>query len=80
MTWIDVCPAEEIEHEDVIRFDHGTQTFAVGGANASNFSDWFAAGVDGFGIGSALYKPGASVDEITSRATEIVAAYDAGIA
>lgn len=58
----------------------GTQTFAVGGANASNFSDWFAAGVDGFGIGSALYKPGASVDEITSRATEIVAAYDAGIA
>ena len=58
----------------------GTQTFAVGGANASNFSDWFAAGVDGFGIGSALYKPGASVDEIKSRATEIVAAYDAGIA
>lgn len=57
-----------------------TQTFAVGGANASNFSDWFAAGVDGFGIGSALYKPGASVDEIKSRATEIVAAYDAGIA
>jgi 2-dehydro-3-deoxyphosphogalactonate aldolase len=58
----------------------GTQTFAVGGANASNFSDWFAAGVDGFGIGSALYKPGASVDEIKSRATEIVAAYDAVIA
>ncbi len=57
-----------------------TQTFAVGGANAANFSDWFAAGVDGFGIGSALYKPGASVDEIKSRATEIVAAYDAGIA
>jgi 2-dehydro-3-deoxyphosphogalactonate aldolase len=56
----------------------GTQTFAVGGASAANFADWFAAGVDGFGIGSALYKPGASVDEIKARAKDIVAAYDAG--
>lgn len=56
----------------------GTQTFAVGGASAANFADWFAAGVDGFGIGSALYKPGASVDDITARAKDIVAAYDAG--
>ncbi len=56
----------------------GTQTFAVGGASAANFADWFAAGVDGFGIGSALYKPGASVDDIKARAKDIVAAYDAG--
>jgi 2-dehydro-3-deoxyphosphogalactonate aldolase len=56
----------------------GTQTFAVGGASSSNFADWFAAGVDGFGIGSALYKPGASVDDIKARAKDIVAAYDAG--
>jgi 3-phenylpropionate/trans-cinnamate dioxygenase ferredoxin component len=27
--WIPVCPLEDIEHEDVIRFDHGTRTFAV---------------------------------------------------
>jgi 2-dehydro-3-deoxyphosphogalactonate aldolase len=56
----------------------GTQTFAVGGASPANFADWFAAGVDGFGIGSALYKPGASVDDIKARAKDIVAAYDAG--
>ena len=56
----------------------GTQTYAVGGASASNFAEWFAAGVDGFGIGSALYKPGASVDDIKARAKDIVAAYDAG--
>ena len=56
----------------------GTQTFAVGGASSSNFADWFAAGVDGFGIGSALYKPGGSVDDIKARAKDIVAAYDAG--
>ncbi|OSQ49345.1 2-dehydro-3-deoxy-6-phosphogalactonate aldolase [Marivita geojedonensis] len=55
----------------------GTETFAVGGAGPSNFADWRAAGVNGFGIGSALYKPGASVAEIKTRAAEIVAAYDA---
>lgn len=55
----------------------GTETYAVGGAGPSNFADWRAAGVDGFGIGSALYKPGASVAEIKTRAAEIVAAYDA---
>jgi 3-phenylpropionate/trans-cinnamate dioxygenase ferredoxin component len=27
--WVDVCDAEEIELEDVIRFDHGDRTFAV---------------------------------------------------
>lgn len=27
--WIDVCAEEEIELEDVIRFDHGGRTFAV---------------------------------------------------
>jgi 2-dehydro-3-deoxyphosphogalactonate aldolase len=56
----------------------GTQTYAVGGASAANFADWFAAGVDGFGIGSALYKPGTKVDDIKARAKDIVAAYDAG--
>ena len=55
----------------------GTETYAVGGAGPSNFADWRAAGVDGFGIGSALYKPGASVAEIKTRAAESVAAYDA---
>ncbi|WP_439524786.1 2-dehydro-3-deoxy-6-phosphogalactonate aldolase [Marivita sp.] len=57
----------------------GTQIYAVGGASADNFAEWFAAGVDGFGIGSALYKPGFTVDDITARATEIVAAYDEGL-
>jgi len=53
-----------------------TQVYAVGGAGPENFSDWFAASADGFGIGSALYKPGMSTADITARATDIVAAYD----
>ncbi|MEM7222592.1 MAG: MocE family 2Fe-2S type ferredoxin [Pseudomonadota bacterium] len=27
--WIKVCAAEEIDEEDVIRFDHGGRTYAV---------------------------------------------------
>jgi 3-phenylpropionate/trans-cinnamate dioxygenase ferredoxin component len=27
--WVEVCDADEIEEEDVIRFDHGGRTFAV---------------------------------------------------
>lgn len=54
----------------------GTQVYAVGGAGADNFADWMAASADGFGIGSALYKPGLSVAEVTARARDMVAAYD----
>ncbi|MEM7318006.1 MAG: 2-dehydro-3-deoxy-6-phosphogalactonate aldolase [Pseudomonadota bacterium] len=54
----------------------GTQVYAVGGAGPENFADWFAAGADGFGIGSALYKPGMDVAQVTDRARLIVEAYD----
>ena len=27
--WIDACAADDIDQEDVIRFDHGGQTFAI---------------------------------------------------
>ncbi|PQO23838.1 Rieske family ferredoxin [Rhodobacteraceae bacterium WD3A24] len=27
--WIDACAADDIEQEDVIRFDHGERTFAI---------------------------------------------------
>lgn len=53
-----------------------TATFAVGGAGPSNFAEWAAAGVTGFGIGSAIYKPGATPKEVRSNANAIVSAYD----
>ena len=51
--------------------------YAVGGAGPANFADWARAGANGFGIGTALYTPGLTADEIHARATQIVAAYDA---
>ena len=29
MAWIDACAADDIEEEDVIRWDHGAHTFAI---------------------------------------------------
>ena len=54
----------------------GTQVYAVGGAGPENFDQWIKASADGFGIGSALYKPGVSVAEVSDHAQQIVAAYD----
>ncbi|MEL6588226.1 MAG: 2-dehydro-3-deoxy-6-phosphogalactonate aldolase [Pseudomonadota bacterium] len=57
----------------------GTQVYAVGGAGPENFAEWIAASADGFGIGSALYKPGMSAAEIGARAADLVAAYKAAL-
>jgi 2-dehydro-3-deoxyphosphogalactonate aldolase len=54
----------------------GAPVFAVGGAGPENFAEWIKASADGFGLGSALYKPGMSADDVGARARDIVAAYD----
>jgi len=57
----------------------GTKVYAVGGAGPENFGDWIKASADGFGIGSALYKPGLTATEVGKRAQDIVAAYKAAL-
>jgi 2-dehydro-3-deoxyphosphogalactonate aldolase len=54
-----------------------TRLYAVGGVAAANLAEWIAAGVDGFGVGGALYRAGRSVSEVSKIARELVAAYDA---
>jgi len=51
-----------------------TQVYMVGGVGPANFAELIEAGASGFGIGSALYKPGVSPEEISKRAQTLVAA------
>ena len=51
-------------------------TYAVGGVEPSNFADWLASGVTGFGIGNYLYKVGDTVSSVGKKAKKIVSAYD----
>ncbi len=50
--------------------------YAVGGAGPENMDEWLAAGVAGFGIGSALYRPGMNLHKIRKRARSVIAAFD----
>jgi 2-dehydro-3-deoxyphosphogalactonate aldolase len=46
---------------------------AVGGVKPESMAEWFAAGVEGFGIGGELYRPGQSVADTRSKAAAAVA-------
>ena len=46
----------------------------VGGITPARMADYFAAGADGFGLGSELFKPSYSIDEIKQRARDFVVA------
>jgi 2-dehydro-3-deoxyphosphogalactonate aldolase len=53
----------------------GTLMLPVGGITPANMADWRAAGADGFGIGSALYKPGKSAAAVREDAMLFIASY-----
>jgi 2-dehydro-3-deoxyphosphogalactonate aldolase len=46
---------------------------AVGGISPTNMAPWLAAGAAGFGLGSALYKPGASAEQVGGAARDFIA-------
>jgi 2-dehydro-3-deoxyphosphogalactonate aldolase len=56
-------------------FPKATRLLVVGGVSADNIGDYLAAGAAGFGIGSALYKPGATAEDVGTRARDLIDAY-----
>lgn len=58
----------------------GTEVLAVGGAEPGNFAQWRAAGADGFGIATALYRPGDVAAAVAEKARAVVAGFDAAFA
>jgi 2-dehydro-3-deoxyphosphogalactonate aldolase len=51
----------------------GTMLLPVGGVGPANMADYRLAGAAGFGIGSALYKPGMAIADLAAAARELVA-------
>jgi 2-dehydro-3-deoxyphosphogalactonate aldolase len=51
-----------------------TRLLPVGGITPDNMQLYFAAGADGFGIGSALYKPGTAPAIVAENAMNFIAA------
>ncbi|SNT20937.1 2-keto-3-deoxy-phosphogalactonate aldolase [[Luteovulum] sphaeroides subsp. megalophilum] len=53
---------------------------AVGGIDETSFAAYRAVGVAAFGLGSSLYRPGMTADEVAVRAQRSIAAFDAAAA
>ena len=51
-----------------------TLLLPVGGITPGNVQAYITAGATGFGIGSALYKPGQGAETVTQNATQFIAA------
>jgi 2-dehydro-3-deoxyphosphogalactonate aldolase len=55
--------------------DPRTLLLPVGGITPPNMATYWAAGADGFGIGSALYKPGQDAAAVARNAAHFAAAF-----
>lgn len=52
----------------------GAMVLPVGGIGANNLAAWHAAGAAGFGVGSAIYKPGDTPATVHAKALALMAA------
>jgi 2-dehydro-3-deoxyphosphogalactonate aldolase len=53
----------------------GTRLVPVGGVSLDNMADYLAAGAAGFGIGSALFRPGITAGDLHDRALKFAERY-----
>lgn len=65
-------PAVVIAQRAVLPTD--VPLFVVGGVTVDDLGPWSAAGADGFGLGSALYRAGDTASQVRQRAARFVAA------
>lgn len=78
---IKVFPAEQITpkvlHAWRAVLPHDVDVLPVGGITPASMAEYVQAGATGFGIGSALYKPGRTIAEIATAARAFVVAWKA---
>lgn len=53
---------------------------AVGGVSDKNLADYVAVGIHAFGLGSSLYRPGMTADDVRKTAQASIDAYDQAMA
>jgi 2-dehydro-3-deoxyphosphogalactonate aldolase len=58
-------------------FPPETPVLVVGGITPETMTPWHKVGAAGFGLGSALYKPGIAAEEVAGRARAFVSAWQA---
>ena len=61
-------------------FPRDCKMLAVGGVGADVVSEWLQAGIDGFGIGTEIYTPGNSAEQVYDKAAKVVAVIEAALA
>jgi 2-dehydro-3-deoxyphosphogalactonate aldolase len=74
-----IFPAEMVGHGGLKAFKSvlplGTPLWPVGGITPESMAAWVSAGAKGFGIGSQLFSPGVSVNDVKTRAEKYVEAW-----
>ena len=50
--------------------------YAVGGVGPDNVAEYLTAGASGFGIGTGIYRPGYTPQQVAEAAKTLVSAYD----
>lgn len=53
-----------------------TRIYPVGGVDPDSMSAWRSAGASGFGIGSAVFKPGQTPEQVGLQATDFLARWN----
>ena len=76
-----IFPAEQVPPRAISALravlPSGAMLVVVGGITPETMADYYSAGAQGFGLGSALFRPEYGVDEITKRATAFVSVFKA---
>jgi 2-dehydro-3-deoxyphosphogalactonate aldolase len=74
-------PADMVGHAGLKAFlsviPAGTPLWPVGGITPETMEGWVRAGATGFGIGSQLFTPGVTLDELAQRASAFVSRWRA---
>lgn len=68
----EACPPEMLQAVLAV-LPHGTPVLPVGGVTPDTMAGYWRAGAAGFGLGSALYRPGKAMDDVLDAAAAFTA-------